>query len=462
MKKTALIFILIVVNSLNVLSQIPHLRGEIKISILNGTIESDLEYSNLPKLTNYCIWLNTGLNIKYFRDADDKFNYGKIKSYDDDKRSEAFQYYFPTKGNKGMFLPNKFKINYVGKFPVIRDTLRASNDGDWKGNIAFNGKSIRATEQSTWYPVLYDKENDVVLDKVTYDITINCEDCKAIYLNGSAPVYGNSANFKSDKAVSLMLFAGLFDFNKNKNTYFINTGLEKEQEDVLSDWTEKIIKFYEKKLKIPYVENISFLYSTPISKGNAWMFVTYPTIATIYPEKLGMKYYFELNTNKLKNYSEIEIYAHEFGHYYFGTVIDPNSDLHWFFLEGLTEYLALQTTKEVIGEENYKKKIESYLKRTKDFIPKPLSIVKDNEVDNNYRYDYAPLLITALEKEVGKEKVWNWLRTILNSDKQVKSDYIFFKATLLKSGISEKEFKDFEVKYILSDNAKVNVYNSVK
>ena len=235
-----------------------------------------------------------------------------------------------------------------------------------------------------------------------------------------------------------------------------------EQENEFGSWTDKIVGFYEKKLKMNYGSPVTFIYSTPITKNSGWMFVTYPSIAIIQSEKYNMKTFFDESTNKIKNISMMEYISHELGHYYFGTVFCPNSDLRPFFSEGFTEYLALQTTKEVIGEENYKKKIESYLKRTKDFTPKPLSIVKVNEVDNTYRYDYAPLLITALEKEVGKEKVWNWLRTILNSDKQVKSDYEFFKSTLLKSGITEKEFKSFEDKYILSENAKENVYNSVK
>jgi len=91
MKKPKLLIVLLFANIQILIAQIPHLRGEVKISILNGSIESDLEYSNLPKLTNYSIWLNSGLNLRYFRDAEDKFNYGNIKYYDDEKSSEAFQ-----------------------------------------------------------------------------------------------------------------------------------------------------------------------------------------------------------------------------------------------------------------------------------------------------------------------------------------------------------------------------------
>lgn len=462
MKKSKLVIVLLWANIHMVIAQIPHLKGEVKISILNGTIESDLEYSNLPKLTNYSIWLNSGLNLRYFRDAEDKFNYGNIKYYDDEKSSEAFQYYFPDKENKGRFLPQKFKINYVGKFPVISDTLKANNRGDWKGNIAFNGKSIRASEQTAWYPILYDIENDVAINKITYDITIHCSDCESIYLNGSLPIKGKLANFKSDKPISMMLFAGLFDFTKNKNTYFINTELNSEQENVLENWTDKIVKFYEDKLKIPYGNSVTYLYTTPVSKRNAWMFVTYPTIAIVGQEKYNVKSYFTPNTNSLKDNSNIEYFAHELGHYYFGTLIVPNSELRWVFLEGLTEYLALQTVKEVLGEENYQKKIDTYLKETKDFVPKPLSTIKNNEIDETYRYYYVPLLITALEKEIGKEKVWNWLRTVLNSDKLVTTDYAFFKSSLIKSGLKESEFKNFEEKYILSEKAKENVNQVLK
>ncbi|HEX9980605.1 MAG TPA: hypothetical protein VGB50_08560 [Flavobacterium sp.] len=462
MKKFRLLIVFLIVNVQMLLAQIPHLTGEVKISILNGTIESDVQYSNVPQLKNYSIWLNSGLNVRYFRDAEDKSNYAYNKYYDDDKSSEAFQYYFPDNENKGKFLPPKFRINFVGKFPVISDTLKASDRGDWKGNIAFNGTSIRATEQSAWYPVLYDIDHDIPIDKITYDLTIHCTDCQSIYLNGSAPVKASSANFKSDEPISLMLFAGLFDFTKTQNTYFINTGLTSGQEKVLGNWAGKIVDFYEGKLKIPYGSAITFLSSAPISKNNAWMFVTYPTVAVIGHGNYNLKGFFKTNTNTLEDDTKIEFFAHELGHYYFGSVLVPNSELRWIFLEGLTEYAALQTVKEVLGEDNYRKKIERYLKDTNDYLPKSLATIKSAEVDPTYRYIYFPLLLTALEKEIGKDKVWAWLRTVLNSDKQVKTDYDFFKNSLIKSGVKENEFKNFEEKYIVSENAKENVFKIVK
>jgi hypothetical protein len=44
---------------------------------------------------------------------------------------------------------------------------------DFKGIIAFNGKTLRAAEQSKWYPVLYDAANDRLIEAYTYSITVN-------------------------------------------------------------------------------------------------------------------------------------------------------------------------------------------------------------------------------------------------------------------------------------------------
>jgi hypothetical protein len=97
------------------------------------------------------------------------------------------------------------------------------------------------------------------------------------------------------------------------------------------------------------------------------------------------------------------------------------------------------------------------LKETKDYIPKSMATIKNSEIDETYRYYYIPLLVTALEKEIGKERVWNWLRTVVKSDKLVKTDYEFFKSSLIKSGIKESEFKKIEENYIMSEKAKENI-----
>ena len=55
-----------------------------------------------------------------------------------------------------------------------------------------------------------------------------------------------------------------------------------------------------------------------------------------------------------------------------------------------------------------------------------------------------------------------FLKTVLKSDKLIKTNYEFFKSSLIKSGIKESEFKNFEEKYILSEKAKENISKIVK
>lgn len=145
-------------------------------------------------------------------------------------------------------MPQRFKVSYVGAFPVYTDSTRLSDWGDWKGNIAFNGKTLRAAEQTAWYPILYDIAQGKTYQNVTYDITIHAADAKAIYLNGCPPQYGQQARFKSDKPFPLLIFAGDFNFRKEQNTYLVNTNLTTKQAQVLDSWFFRIKDYYQKNL----------------------------------------------------------------------------------------------------------------------------------------------------------------------------------------------------------------------
>lgn len=441
--------------------QIPHISGTITISVKNGTIACDLEMSNLPRIKGYSLLLNSGFNIDYIRDSTDKFGYRYNRYYNSDKGYEALQYFLPASDNKNRFLPKKFRIKYVGAFPVKADTAKYSDSGDWKGNVAINGKYLRLTEQSAWYPVLYDTLKDVKYQKVTYDLKI-VSDAKCIFLNGSPPVQAPISNFKSDVPVALLLLAGDFDFNRNKDTFFVNTYLDKKQEDVLSGWADKMTNFYSDKLKIPYGNAITYVGATAVSRKNAWSFVTYPTVAIVANhDNYSIKSYFN-DKQQLKDSSLISFFSHELGHYYFGTYLVPNAELKWMFLEGFTEYISLKARQQILGEKFYLKALSEYVKQLKNFVPTPISAIKnENDISNSYRYSYVPLLLTVLEKQIGEPSMWKWLNIVLNSKDQ-NTNYAFFRSTLITSGITEQQYKIFEDKYVTSASAKQNVFEDVK
>ncbi|MGZ3882821.1 MAG: hypothetical protein ACXVP0_06105 [Bacteroidia bacterium] len=452
------LFLFVLISAFAGRAQNPHISGTVSVSIKNGTIAADLMVSNLPRLGNaYALLLNSGMNIRYIRDSADRHNFQMDRYYDDNVSGEAFAYYLPGPKGQGRFLPKAFRISYVGAFPVISDTLKSSNTGDWKGNIAFNGDYLRASEQTAWYPVLYDTVNDIKYDKVTYDLKITCDDGNSIYVNGSDPVHGSSASLSSKTPVELLLFVGNYEFNKKGRSWFVNSKLNEAQQDVLSSWTGRITSFYEKKLKAPYGYAVTYVGATPLSKKQAWLFVTYPSIVIIGREPYDFKGYFDVKTAAVKDSSDISFIAHELGHYYFGTYFVPNAELNWMFLEGITEYISLKAVRDLLGERFYSKAMAKYVKQVEknDFIP--LNLIKNpGDIGNNYRYNYVPLLLSALEKQIGEESMWKWLNTVFNS-KNVKSNYDFFRSSLLQSGVPQKQIDAFESTYITSPDAKKNV-----
>lgn len=155
--------------------------------------------------------------------------------------------------------------------------------------------------------------------------------------------------------------------------------------------------------------------------------------------------------------------AHELGHYYFGTVISPNATLRWAFLEGMTEYLSLQATRTLMGNALYERQLKKYIANSKDmknFIPLS-DITIASQIGETYRYQYIPLLLTALERQVGQEQVWKWFRTILNK-KDPTTDYDFFKNSLLESGVPEETVTTFDNTYLTGDKSLRNLLDLVK
>lgn len=443
-------------------AQTPHIKGDIYISVKAGTVKANLTVSNLPNTTNYVIRLNSGFNIQAFRDSTDSFSYAAQRAYDPEKSYESFQYWFPAKDNKSRFLPRQFRVSYVGAFPVYGDSVKKSDRGDWKGNIAFNGKTVRATEQSAWYPVLYDTLEDRTYQNVTYDLTIHSPDAQSIYLNGVPPQSGQTAHFKSDRPYPLLLFVGDFAFRKARSTYLINTSLSGSQAEVLDGWFSRIKAYYQQHLQIPYGADVTILASTPISKRNDWMFVTYPTIASVSPTG-WLNTLVDDKKQALSDSSLLSFIAHELGHYYFGSVISPNSTLRWPFLEGMTEYISLQVTRDLLGQSFYDRQIKQYVgacKNLTDFTPLK-KIITTSEITETYRYQYIPLMLTALERQIGREQMWKWLKTILVTPNPT-TNYALFRSTLLQSGVNEKTIEAFEKTYLESDDGLPNLIAQFK
>lgn len=418
----------------------PHLKGKVNISIKEGTFECDLTLSNIPRIQDYLIRLNSGMNLLHIRSKkpeDFVLVYDKSDK-DSTSTGESLAYYFPNNNRKSKFLPEELQFRYVGKFPVANDTIENYSRQDWKGNIAFNGMSVRSDgSQSAWYPIIYDAKKDIAYDRVVYDIELNCIDCSTIYANGNKPVSSNSAHLISNEPKEIALYCGKYDFVDDGNIVILNPKFPQDKIDQFSNLVSSYKKYYEQKLNIRFNQTPTFINTTPTSIKNAWLFVSYPTIMGIGWGEYGLAGIFEEKSQKFYK----PMIAHELGHYYFGTVKVFNSELGDMMSEGFTEYMALKLTEEIQGEKAYQDILVTKYENLKDFKPNSFSIVKsitDIADRQTYVYDYAPIIFIAIEKEIGKKKMWEWLRNILETKVEF-TNYEFLVSTLKNTLKNDKK-----------------------
>lgn len=440
----------------------PLLTGKVEVSIKKGTFVCDLTLSDIPNIKDYFIRINSGMNILHMRSKkpNDFLIYFSKSLADTTSTGESTAYYFEDNKEKGKFLPESIQFKYVGKFPVVSDTIENYSRKDWKGNIAFSQNSVRSDgRQSAWYPILYDITNDKDLHLVRYDIEISCEDCNTLYVNGNPPIKAIKANFKSKTPRELTLFCGNYEFTNLDETYILNSTFNETETKNFSKLINSYKNFYADKLNIPFKQPVSFVQTTPTSKKDGWMFVSYPTIMSIGWQS-GLK---NIVNPKYQDFYRPFI-AHEIGHYYFGTIKDFNSELGDMMSEGFSEFLSLQLTKEMIGKGVYDKKIKEKLKNLEDFKARPFSQIKsDSEYDNRqlYVYDFAPIIFIAIEKEIGKEKMWKWLTNILNTPTKF-TNYDFLISTLQKTLKNDKEFNNLKTQYFESEKSLGNAISKIE
>ncbi|RNL56566.1 M1 family aminopeptidase [Pedobacter jejuensis] len=447
--KRYLIAALLTFALLNVRGQTPHLKGNVDVVMATGQITCDFVLSNIPDLgKDYQILLNKGFNINAIKDSLDKtLSYSGF--YNGKMRGEGLTY-VPQKGDDVLTNPKLLHITYTGAFPIYTDTL---NFIDFKGLIAFNGKTVRATDQSKWYPIIYDIKNDRLIEQMTYEIEVKSTDSKTIFVNGDVPKPGPVAKFKSDIAIAPLLFAGDYGIQKTNGALFLNTAMNEKELSVFEQNIADMKTYFNKSLKIPYETKNVFIEHAPVekfNKGRSWGFVSFPVIAFA-GLKLGDMV--DKEHSQLKDSTDYPFIAHEIAHYYFGNVLQPNSTLFWFFLESTAEYLSVKAAEDKFGKPFATRYFQTRAKQLKDFKAVPLNAIKDmNSISGTYRYTYGPFLLRGLEQIIGEKRMFKFLNTCLITKNEL-TDYNFFKNCALKSGVTKNEWDTYEKDFIQSENA---------
>lgn len=382
--------------------------GTITVSLASGRMTGKVCLAGRAEAFQDAFSLNAGLNVAKVTDGT-----GKPIEFDG--------WYDPGVDGEARVYTIKARsatvcIDYVGSFPVY-----PAHDAplDFKGVIAFNGDSVRATEQSAWLPLPFDSKNKSRLDNTRYDLDVSCDGCSFIYVNGSNPATGTFGKFVSETARPAMLFAGMGPLTQSSTVTIINEKLSADETAALFDAYRSIENYYGGYLGQKIHDTPAILSVVAINQaerdraGSEWGFATWPSIAfsgSIHPIASALMKGGELRERRLG------YLAHEIGHYYFGTLTDPNGTYHWFLVESTAEFLSLKAREALAGADAEQRRIQNLASDIADEkVPfKPLDQITDGEqIGDVYRYNYGPLLLIALERQVGKIQMAKFMKALL-------------------------------------------------
>ncbi|HUB59901.1 MAG TPA: hypothetical protein VL978_04315 [Puia sp.] len=436
---------------------IPYLTGKVKISLAQGTFDCEFTMKDYPIIPDYLIRINSGMNIFWFKNEKGyRLLYDKSTA-DSTGTFESCDYSFPTDyRDVDKFLPPELQFRYTGKYPVVRDTTESGDveANDWRGNIAFNGYSVRADGlQSAWYPELYDIKKKKQYERVRYDMDIDCADCRVIYVNGVAPIKGTHAHVHSEVPRELFLFAGNFPVVSSEGTYFLDAGLSAAQLHAFAKMTADAKHFYEAGFKVPFMDPITYVQANPTAPRYGFSFVSFPTIVNV-----GFGEYALSGFHDPANSPLYEVMSHELAHYYFGTIRQFNTFFGAVLQEGLAEFLALNVLKNEQADTIYEKTLLGKIKDAQTFQQIPMSRLNSEKDFWNrelYVYYFAPVIFLAIQKEIGDSATWEWMHQLLTMPTQW-TDYAFLETTLQKALGDKAKSTALAAKYFETPDALQN------
>lgn len=384
--------------------------GTVRVSLATGRVEGRACIANRPANVAGAFALNAGLNVAKVTDGS-----GKPLSFDgwyDPGISGEARVYTVSDA------PTVLCVDYVGAFPVY-----PAHDApdDFKGVMAFNGDSARFTEQSAWLPTPFDSKAKVRGGDTAYDLDISCEGCRFLYVNGNAPVVANRSRFSSIVARPALFFGGKGPITTTTNVTILNETVASAQANTLSETVGRVANYYQNYLGRPVVDRPTFLRMVTIDqvhrdrKGWEWGFATWPTIAMSGSVgAVGAT----LATGGEKRDGRIAYIAHEMGHYYFGTLTSPQGPYFWFMLESTAEFLSIKALQNLSGDTAAQRHIAGLTAKvnnqTEPFVALD-RITESSAIGGTYRYSYGPLLLLALERQVGEVKMRAFIRGLLSA-----------------------------------------------
>lgn len=424
-------------------ASVPRITGWIETDPATGFLAGDICIAARPSALNGTILLHRGLNIRGVRNAVTGEALAFDGYYDARNVGDATPYQVASGGTaQGVC------VTYVGAFPVVRVDAGERTTDDWKGAIAFDGKTVRAADQTRFYPTLRDAAG-VEHSQVAYDVEVRCMGCKAIFWNGSAPVAGDHARFTSDRPRALMLYAGDLPFSTIDGVHFVGAEVSADTAAFVGTSFAAIAQVHETYLGVPMEDHPSLMSFAALGGRasrklgvNTWGFATWPTIAS--DGRLAFDALIPREADGSLSAGRQRYFAHEMAHHYFGTRYAPRGPLRWFMMESTAEFLAARAIRTLRGEAAYQGLLAGYARDAPATVVPLNGVTEVSQIGGDYRYALGPLLLIALERRVGEEPLRRALSAFITEPPSDEIDYARFRDRLIAAGATEASLGVFE------------------
>lgn len=312
--------------------------------------------------------------------------------------------------------------------------------------IAFNGSTVRARGSSRWYPAIYDPVTDLTSEAESFRLTIRCDECQSIFLNGAAPATGPIATLEAAGRRELLLLAGDFPIRRLPGALVIGEAAPLDSLTRFVDMLTEIRRFQEAFTGVPFGDDLVLLRVEPVRRpreGLLWGFYSHPTLALL---GMTMGEFVEAidNPSRRESRAILGLMGHELAHRYFAWTHGWRSPQRDLFGEPFATYLELKTIRHFLGEAPYRAALQSLARRVSDSEP-AVPLHESAAIDyayNSYRYVYAPLQLFALEGIIGELRMRTLLRAMLEApeEERADADVDFIRRTASHVGILPEEW----------------------
>ena len=420
-------------------AQSARMSGSIDVDLLSGSLEGDVCLDNVPEAGDtVLVVLNRSLTIKHVRGAAETPARMELERGGDAVRYTFRRDSVAVEELRAGRRPS-LCVNYLGSSPIYDIAAGDYRSDDNSSLIAFNGRTVRARGASRWYPAPIDPGTSLPQEAIRFDLTINCEACEQIYVNGNPPQTGPIGTFTSAEPRELLLLAGALPLTRVGPATIVGEAVRADSAAAFMAMLADIQDFHADYLGVAPPPLPDILRAEPLRaprRGQLWGFYSDPALMLI---GVTIPRFVEvLEGDSIVPRRNIYTFlAHELAHHYFGWHLGTTTAQRDFFGEPFATFLELKAMRARFGAGDYRRAITSLRDRVlRGPEPVPVDEASQDQLERA-RYGSAPLQLLALEASIGEERMRLLLRGLVTApeEEQARADLGYMREVALRVGV---------------------------